>query len=201
LAVPFVFAASAVSGANIVLNSNFGSGDLTSWTVNGASSHPWGVLSDADAYTGDTYYAETGCVGAPCITGTTGQQASLAQVLTTVNGSTQGNGASTPNGTANELDVLWDGVSVLDLGPGGTLGPVFPFQLYVVTGLVGTGSDTLTFLGRQDPGYNALDNVCVSTGTVCGTTTPEPASALFMGAGLIALAGVGRVRARRNRRG
>ena len=34
------------------------------------------------------------------------------------------------NGVANELDVLWDGTSVLDLGPG----------------------------GRQDPGFDSPDN-------------------------------------------
>jgi hypothetical protein len=153
----------------------------------------WFVASDSDTYPGDTYYASTGCVGAPCITS---QNAFLSQTLTTTIGGTytlsfefdtQGNGDSVPQGLANELDVLWDGTSVLDLGPGGTLGPVFPYTLYTVTGLIGTGSDTLTFLGRQDPGYNALDNVCVASDGTCGASSgvPEPSSLFLMsGAGL-----------------
>lgn len=205
LAASFVFSMSAALGGNIVLNGNFGTGDLTSWTVNTSSSDPWEVLSDSDTYPGDTYYVSTGCVGAPCITGTTSEQGSLSQVLTTVNGSTytlsfefdtQGDTDTEPNGTPNELDVLWDGVSVLDLGPGGTLGPVYPYTLYTVTGLVGTGSDTVTFLGRQDPGFDALDNVCVSTDSTCGSASsvPEPATAALLGVSLIALLAGLRVR-------
>jgi hypothetical protein len=203
LVAPLVFSMSAALGGNIVLNSNFGSGDFTSWTQSG-----WGILSDSDTFPGDTFYAETGCVGSGCIDGGTSSGAFLSQVLTTVNGGTytlsfefdtQGRGADSPNGAPNELDVLWDGTSVLDLGPGGTLGPIFPFTLYTVSGLVGTGSDTLTFLGRQDPGYNALDNVCVSSDTTCGAVSsgaPEPASMALIGAGLIGLFAVSRFRAR-----
>jgi hypothetical protein len=209
-AVPFIFSASAAFGGNIVQNSNFATGTFADWTDNTSSDHPWSVDSDSDTFPGDTFYASTGCVGPQCITGTTGQLASLAQVLTTTIGAdytlsfefdTQGNGASSGNGTPNELDVLWNGTSVLDLGPGGTLGPISAYGLYIVSGLIGTGSDTLTFLGRQDPGYNALDNVCVSSGTDCGSVSgvPEPASLALMGAGLIGLVGF-RFRAQRNHR-
>jgi hypothetical protein len=95
-------------------------------------------------------------------------------------------------GVSNELDVLWDGTSVLDLGPGGTLGVVqgsgglHSYMQYTVSGLSGSGSDTLSFLGRQDPGYDGLDDVSVvvATGT---TSVPEPASIALVG---IALAGL-----------
>jgi len=176
--------------ANIVLNGGFETGDFTDWIVNGNSDHPWIVdaapgLSGGSPNSG-TYYADTGCVGAQCLSGTAAQQASLAQILGTILGQSYTltfffttNG----NGVANELNVLWDGTSVLDLGPGGTLGPIRGYAQYTVSGLVGTGSDTLTFLGRQDPGYNGLDNVAVTGAGGSSATTPEPASLLLFGAG------------------
>jgi hypothetical protein len=201
LAAPFVLSMSAALGGNIVANSNFGTGDFTGWTQNN-----WFIASDFDAFPGDTFYASTGCVGSGCITGGVATGAFVSQVLTTVNGGiytlsfefdTQGDGSTSPAGAPNELDVLWDGTSVLDLGPGGTLGPVFPFTLYTVNNLAGTGSDTLTFLGRQDPAENALDNVCVSSDTTCGASAaPEPASVSLMGLSLVALFAAIRFRAR-----
>jgi PEP-CTERM motif len=202
--VPFVFSASVALGGNIVLNSNFGTGDFTDWTANGDSSFPWGVGSGSGAFSGDTNYASTGCVGAQCIDGTTDQLGSLSQMLTTTVGgdytlsfefSTQG------EGTPNELQVLWDGTTVLDLGPGGTLGPISTYTLFSVPDLIGTGSDTLTFLGRQDPGFDALDNVCVSSDSSCASVSgvPEPASASLLLAGLAGLLGC-RFRSRGNHR-
>jgi hypothetical protein len=179
-----------------VLNGNFATGDLTDWTVNSSSSDPWQVDTAGghgnDPYGSDTYFVSTGCVGAQCITGTTSQQSSLSQILSDAVATTYtltfefGTGG---NNTQNELDVLWDGTSVLDLGPGGTLGIVDDYQLYTVTGLVGTGSDTLTFLGRQDPGWDALDDISV-TGS---SSTPEPATFLLVG-GILPVIGLARRR-------
>jgi hypothetical protein len=189
-----VLCLTAPAWANLVQNSNFGTGDFTDWTVTGAAGNfPWAVetagFDGLDPYPGDTYFASTGCENAPCITGSAAQQASLAQTLATTSGDTYTltfefyTGAN--NGAPNELDVLWDGVSVKDLGPGGTLGAVPAYTLYTVTGLVGTGSDTLTFLGEQTPGYDALDNVDVE---VSGTSAvPEPSSISFAVAGLFGI--------------
>jgi hypothetical protein len=177
--------------ANIVQNGDFETGTFAGWTVNAASGDPWQVESTGSGYGigspfAGTYFASTGCVGATCITGTADEQASLSQVLTTVAGdvytltfefSTFGNGAP------NELDVLWNGTSVLDLGPGGTLGPISTYTLYTVTGLSApTTSSTLTFLGRQDPSYDGLDNVDVELSGA--SSAPEPASFLLLGGGL-----------------
>ena len=187
-----VFVSSPVFASNIVLNGNFATGDFTDWTVNSESSFPWTVQTTGglggNPYDSDTYYASTGCVGAQCISGTAIEQASLSQVVTDASGTfytltfefnTDGNGAS------NELQVLWDGTVVLDLGPDGTLGPIDNYTLYTVTGLEGTGSDTLTFLGRQDPGFDALDNVSVSSSV---TAVPEPSTLMFTVGGLVSLA-------------
>jgi hypothetical protein len=84
------------------------------------------------------------------------------------------------NGTPNELDVLWNGTSVLDLGPGGTLGPISSYTLYTVSNLSATSSSsTLTFLGRQDPAYDALDNVDVEPNQT--SSIPEPSTWLLVG--------------------
>jgi hypothetical protein len=181
--------------ANLVQNGNFGTGDFTDWTANSSANHPWLIetagYDGLDPYPGDTYFASTGCVGAQCITGTAVEQSSLAQSLATTLGDTYTltfqfyTGAN--NGAPNELDVLWDGVSVKDLGPGGTLGAIPAYTLYTVTGLVGTGSDTLTFLGRQDPGYDALDNVDVELSGTGNNAVPEPSSISFAVAGLFGI--------------
>ena len=89
-------------------------------------------------------------------------------------------------GTPNELDVLWNGTSVLDLGPGGTLGVVPAYTLYTVSNLSATSSSsTLTFLGRQDLYYDALDNVDVELSGTGGV--PEPSTWLLMGGALLPL--------------
>jgi len=49
----------------------------------------------------------------------------------------------------------------------------------------GTGSDTLMLSFRDDPGYIALDNISVSSGTA---TTPEPTGLILVSSGVLALA-------------
>jgi hypothetical protein len=190
-------AISTASAANLVQNFGFETGDFTSWTVNTSADDTWEVGDAGGAFAG-TYYASTGCVGAPCITGTAAQQASLSQTLATTAGqtytltfefSTQG------YGTYNELDVLWNGTSVLDLGPGGTLGVVSAYTLYTASNLSATSSSsTLTFLGRQDPGWDALDNVDVELSGTSGV--PEPSTWLLMGGALLPLLRAARRRTR-----
>jgi hypothetical protein len=64
---------------------------------------------------------------------------------------------------------------------------------YTVTG---TGSDTITFNGRDDPAWMALDNISVTPIT---PTTPEPSSLLLLGSGLLAVGGVIRRKLQANR--
>jgi hypothetical protein len=175
--------ASPAHASNIVLNGGFETGDFTDWTTDQTSSFPWGIDSGSGAFAG-MFFASTGCVGAQCITGSASQAASLSQVLTTTPGTVYNLTFEfdTQNAPApNELEVLWDGQDVLDLGPGGTLGRIPSYSLYTVSRLVGTGSDTLTFLARQDTGFDSLDNISVAAaGSI--TATPEPSTLLLIGA-------------------
>src|SRR5690349_5840839 len=66
LAVSFCAFASPASAANIVLNPGFETGTFANWVANPSSGFAWSVSSGAQ-HSGQ-FYADTGCVGAPCIT-------------------------------------------------------------------------------------------------------------------------------------
>jgi hypothetical protein len=164
---------------NIVLNCGFETGDFTDWTVNESTAYPWSVTaSDPDS---GNFAATTGCMGDPCINGTSSQQSSLNQLLTTNPGDAYSlSFAYTPiGGTPNELDVLWDGTSVDDLvneAAGAS------YVTYTLTGLIGTGSDSLTFLGREDPSFDRLDDIIVTDQGPA--STPEPGTQILLAGGI-----------------
>lgn len=190
-----VCAMSTIASANLVQNPGFETGALDDWTANTAAPNFWRVQTagfNGLAPFAGSFFATTGCSGAPCITGTSSEQSSLSQTLSTTAGQSYNltfefyTGAF---GAPNELDVLWNGTSVLDLGPGGTLGDVTVYTLYSVPNLIATSSSTtLTFLGRQDPGWDALDNVDVEA----ASATPEPSSLALLVSGALGLLGVSR---------
>jgi hypothetical protein len=160
------------TAGNIVQNCGFETGDFSNWTENA-----WGIAGGANS---GNLAASTGCVGDQCINGFP-PVAPLSQVLTTTAGDSYSlQFAYTPDGGAyNELKVLWDGASIDDL----VNEPSSPYATYTVTDLVGTGSDTLTFLGRQDPAFNRLDDVIVSDQVPSGA--PEPGTIFLMAGGIV----------------
>jgi hypothetical protein len=84
--------------------------------------------------------------------------------------------------------VSFDGTTVA----GTLVSGVSPYNFYTFALGVGTGSDTITFNGRNNPSYNTLDFVSV-------TAVPEPATWAMM---LLGFAGVGLLAYRRaGRRG
>lgn len=187
-----LFAASVMSlcAANIVNNPGFETGSFAPWVTNTIADHPWSVAG-SNPFEG-TNYASTGCVGAQCITDDTGATnpvgAWLYQDLATTPGTfyTLSFEFASAGQPGQELQVLWGGSSVLDLvnlNSG-------PYILYTVGNLQATSETTrLAFLGRQDPSYDGLDAVCVSSDGTCGTSAvPEPATLSITAAGLCAAA-------------
>jgi len=166
---------STQAAVNIVENPGFETGDLTGWTI--SHNGGWSVLSSSAGVTpppdGGKYFASTSCILA------FNGYCRLSQTLTTTLGATYAlsfefnPGLEVTTGGA-DTKVLWDGTEVADVG----LGPL-GWTTYTVNGLVGTGSDTLTFSGYQNPLANGLDNVSVS---LSGAPGPVP------GAGLAGLA-------------
>jgi hypothetical protein len=191
--------APAWADLNLVQNAGFETGTFADWTVNTSANNTWEIQtfggSGGSPFAG-SFFASDGCVGASCISGAPSEQSSLSQTLATTPGlaydlSFEFNTHS--NIEPNELEVLWNGSTVLDLGPSGTLGPIDTYQLFSVTGLDATSaSTTLTFLGRQDPGWDALDNVDV---TPVGAT-PEPSLSIWAVGAFLAFLWVARLRAR-----
>ncbi len=196
----FALAATAF-GDSIVVNGDFGTGDLTGWTVGGASNNdPWVINGSAGAF-----FVSEGCETDICINGTSAQQNNIDQILATNPGDTYTLSFSynpdinnNPAEGPSELLVQFDGNTAIDL-VNGTLGlgqtaPANGYNTYTITGLTAsTGSTELNFLGRQDPSFDGLTNITVTDNS---SSAPEPASYLMAAIGFIAL-GAGKLRARR----
>ena len=193
LAITFVLAVPYAWG-NIVGNPGFENLTAPPWQFSAGPNHPW-IYAAGSPNTGSSAVSG-GCVGITCMDHTTGDL--LFQDLTTSNGATYTLSFwAYDDGTPSELQVLWGGTTVVDLGgpPASASGYGTPgvYALYSVTGLVASSTTTrITFIERQDPGYNGLDDVCVDlVGSTCPTTStdvPEPASSMLISLGILALA-------------
>jgi hypothetical protein len=168
--------AATASAASLVVNGDFQTGTFSGWTVNQTTNNPWRIASS-----GSNFYASDGCIGSPCITGPMPGQSYLYQDLSTVAGTsyTLNFDYSPGPGTPTELDVLFGSTVATDLlnVPNSTV--TYSFTL------LATGSTTrLEFLGRQDPSFDFLDNISVTSGV------PEPSTFVLVGSSMLGLAGV-----------
>jgi hypothetical protein len=137
--------------ANLVINGDFETGDLTGWTANG---NFLGVNDPGDNGTKTAYMGTTGSLG------------SLSQILTTVVGETYTLSYDffSDGGIPNQFQVQVNSTILFDQ----TNIPAQAFTPYSFN-FVGTGSDTIQFNERNDPSYLQLDNVVVDVAAV-----PEP---------------------------
>jgi hypothetical protein len=155
--------------ANLINNGSFENGDFTGWTQGGNTGSTVVASSGFDGITAEdgNYFAALGPIGS---------DGTLSQTFT-----------DTPGATYESIFYLAsDGDTPNDFGvtgPGGlfiaTMDdiPASPFVEYYGY-FTGSGSDTITFNFRNDPGYLWLDNVSVIS------VVPEPATWGLMLAGM-----------------
>lgn len=171
----------ANASTNLVTNGSFETGDFTGWTVGGNTGFTGvthGVFGGQVSGAADgNFYAFLGPIGS---------DATLSQTISDTAGQVYylSFAVSSDGGTPNDFNVLWDGVSVYSFTDSGNTGG-WDRLTFKVTG---TGSDTLEFDSRNDPGWNLLDSVFVGT--------PEPATWAMMLAGIAGLGAMLRRRAR-----
>jgi hypothetical protein len=206
----FVLAAAAFgSNINLVQNGDFETGDLTGWSIDANTNHPWAVNTGEPH--GGSFAASNGCIDDICVIGNPLNQLDfLSQTLSTIVGDTYtlsffyDPGDPGTEVQVSDLLVNWGGVEVMNLFLKGT-GPaesplvasIMPgagYNQYTVSGLMATSTSTeLSFIGRQDASFSFLDDIVVTDNN---SAVPEPSSYLLAACGLVAL-GLARLRARR----
>jgi hypothetical protein len=160
-----------------VVNGGFETGDFTGWTLGLNAEFMFVSCAPSDGFTAP----EGSCFA---LMGPVGSDGSLSQTIVDNSGENYiySFAYASDGNTPNDFTAFWDGTPLLSVTDDSNHGWV-DYQFPVT----GTGSDIIEFDFRNDPGYDALDEVSLS---------PEPSSVLLFGSGLLLLAGLFRRRLR-----
>ncbi len=183
--VLLVAAPTAFASPNLVTNGSFETGDFTGWSQSGLEEVVSGAFSAYSGAQDGTFYSVWGNIGgdgqiSQSFSDTAGAQYTFSFWFASV------------GDNPSDFSAMWNGTTLLSLTNPNT-GVNYTEFSFAVTG---SGFDTITFNGRDDPAWMALDNISVTQST---GTTPEPSSLLLLGSGLLAVGGVVRRKFHANR--
>ena len=143
-------------------------------------------LSNLSSYTLHDPDGETGLSGNMAYFAAVGQNGSLTTTVSDVAGGvvTLSFYLESDGGCTNDFIVSVDGHSLFSQ----TNIPYQAFTLETVHFLA-TGSDVISFIGRDDPGALELENVSAVEAPVASSVTPEPSSLILLGTGMVGAVG------------